>query len=52
MRFGELIRKLAIPYWRACYINYDLLKKLLKVFIGIYELKELLKDNNIPYTER
>jgi SPX domain protein involved in polyphosphate accumulation len=41
MRFGILLLKLAIPEWRACYINYHLLKKLLKVFIEIHDLKEL-----------
>lgn len=35
MRFGQLIAKLAIPEWRACYINYHLLKTLLKLFITI-----------------
>lgn len=40
MRFGQLIAKLAIPEWRACYINYHLLKTLLKLFIVIGDARE------------
>jgi SPX domain protein involved in polyphosphate accumulation len=35
MKFGKLIQKLAIPEWRACYINYHLLKALLYVLIAV-----------------